>query len=205
MASAVPTAGATSAVAVVGVTGAAMGLGVLGIADESAARSPAVDAGATLSGTELAGLLAARGRASDDDVSRSLSRPAALSEQRETKTAHLPVSKQEMSGQLTTTVEATEPRDIAITMMAEYGWGMDEFSCLDSLYVSESDWDHTATNPSSGAYGIPQALPAEKMASAGSDWRTNPATQIEWGLDYIRSSYGTPCSAWSFKSANNWY
>ena len=71
--------------------------------------------------------------------------------------------------------------------------------------MRESEWVITATNPSSGAYGIPQALPTSKLATAGSDWRTNPVTQIRWGLDYVKGRYGTPCAAWSFKSANGWY
>jgi hypothetical protein len=80
-------------------------------------------------------------------------------------------------------------------MLPAYGWDSSQFSCLDALWVSESDWNTYAENPTSGAYGIPQSLPPEKMASAGADWRTNPATQISWGLNYIRLSYGTPCSA----------
>lgn len=103
------------------------------------------------------------------------------------------------------TVEApSDPRDIARAMLVPYGWSA-EFGCLDQLYIGESNWDHTATNPTSGAYGIPQSLPAEKMATAGSDWRTNPATQIEWGLSYIEDAYGSPCAANSFKLANGWY
>lgn len=98
-----------------------------------------------------------------------------------------------------------DPRAIARSMMDEYGWDSSEFSCLDQLWISESDWDVDATNPTSGAYGIPQSLPPEKMATAGPDWRTNPATQIEWGLEYIDLSYGTPCSAWEFKQDHNWY
>jgi hypothetical protein len=98
-----------------------------------------------------------------------------------------------------------DPREIAQSMLADYGWDSTEYECLDQLWISESNWDHTAENPTSGAYGIPQSLPAEKMASAGADWATNPATQIEWGLGYIEDSYGTPCSAWEFKQANNWY
>ncbi|MDQ4084747.1 MAG: lytic transglycosylase domain-containing protein [Actinomycetota bacterium] len=98
-----------------------------------------------------------------------------------------------------------DPRAIAESMLDEYGWDSYEMECLDQLWVSESNWQVHATNPTSGAYGIPQALPAEKMASAGSDWRTNPATQIEWGLRYIDLSYGSPCSAWEFKQDNNWY
>jgi len=99
----------------------------------------------------------------------------------------------------------SDPRDIARAMLAQYGWSETEFSCLDQLWISESDWDPYATNPTSGAYGIPQSLPAEKMAAAGPDWRTNPMTQIEWGLSYIQQSYGTPCAANAFKVANNWY
>ena len=98
-----------------------------------------------------------------------------------------------------------DPRDIARAMIGDYGWSSTEFTCLDQLYISESGWDVNADNPTSSAYGIPQALPGEKMASAGADWRTNPATQIEWGLGYIRDVYGTPCSAMSFKSGNGWY
>jgi hypothetical protein len=100
----------------------------------------------------------------------------------------------------------TEPRAIARQMMAnKYGWGAGQFDCYNSLIMSESAWSVTATNPSSGAYGIPQSLPGNKMATKGSDWRTNPATQIAWGLQYVRDVYGTPCSAWSFKQGNNWY
>lgn len=97
------------------------------------------------------------------------------------------------------------PREIAMRMLPDYGWDASTFSCLDELWVGESNWDAHAENPTSGAYGIPQALPASKMASAGADWETNPATQIEWGLGYIRDVYGDPCAANSFKQANNWY
>lgn len=86
-----------------------------------------------------------------------------------------------------------------------YGWGASQFDCLDSLWTRESGWNYRATNPSSGAYGIPQSLPGSKMASAGSDWRTNPATQIRWGLGYIRGRYGSPCSAWAHSEETGWY
>jgi hypothetical protein len=89
-------------------------------------------------------------------------------------------------------------------MLADRGWS-GQWSCLDSLWSKESGWNVHAYNRSSGAYGIPQALPGGKMASAGSDWRDNPATQIRWGLNYIRSSYGTPCGAWRHSQAHNWY
>lgn len=98
-----------------------------------------------------------------------------------------------------------DPKSAARTLMADYGWGDDQFSCLDSLWTKESNWQYNAQNPSSGAYGIPQSLPAEKMAEFGSDYLTNPVTQIKWGLSYINDVYGTPCSAWSHSQATNWY
>src|SRR5690625_228535 len=98
-----------------------------------------------------------------------------------------------------------DPHDVARAMLADHGWGEDQFQCLDDLWARESNWDHTATNPTSGAYGIPQALPPGKMSSAGDDWETNPKTQIEWGLGYIDESYGTPCSAWAHSESHNWY
>ena len=88
---------------------------------------------------------------------------------------------------------------------SSYGWGADQFQCLDKLWQKESGWSYTAYNASSGATGIPQSLPGSKMATAGADWQTSAATQITWGLGYIKSAYGTPCSAWSHSQAMNWY
>jgi hypothetical protein len=96
------------------------------------------------------------------------------------------------------------PHGLAVAMLADRGWS-DEWDCLNRLWHRESRWDVGATNASSGAYGIPQALPASKMASAGDDWRTNPVTQIRWGLGYIAERYGSPCPAWRHSLANNWY
>jgi len=88
----------------------------------------------------------------------------------------------------------------------KYGWGSDEqWAALENLWTRESGWNYRAENPSSGAYGIPQSLPGSKMAAAGKDWRTNPETQIRWGLDYIKARYGGPKRAWAFFQANNWY
>lgn len=102
-------------------------------------------------------------------------------------------------------VPAGSAREIAQGMLSSYGWGMDQFSCLDALWQRESGWNHLAANPSSGAYGIPQALPGSKMASAGADWQTNPATQIAWGLGYIAGRYGSPCGAWGHSQSVGWY
>jgi uncharacterized protein YabE (DUF348 family) len=89
-------------------------------------------------------------------------------------------------------------------MVAARGWNSTQYLCLVSLWNKESGWRVTAYNPS-GAYGIPQALPGSKMASAGPDWQYNAHTQIAWGLGYIASVYGTPCGAWAHSQASNWY
>ena len=90
-------------------------------------------------------------------------------------------------------------------MLAAMGMGDDQYSCLVALWNRESGWNVYANNSSSGAYGIPQALPGSKMASAGADWATNPATQISWGLSYITSRYGNPCGAWAHSETVGWY
>ncbi len=94
---------------------------------------------------------------------------------------------------------------IAYDMVMARGWGQSEFDCLVALWNKESHWNVYAHNKSSGAYGIPQALPGEKMASAGADWATNPATQITWGLGYIAGRYGSPCVAWGYSQSRGWY
>ncbi len=120
----------------------------------------------------------------------------------------------------TTTVKATPPkpappapgcatysgnRRIACNMLPSFGFSTSQMPPLDKLWQRESGWRHTASNPSSGAYGIPQALPGSKMATAGSDWRTNPATQIKWGLGYIKQRYGSPAGAWRHSQSTGWY
>jgi hypothetical protein len=89
--------------------------------------------------------------------------------------------------------------------MLDKGYALDQFPCLENLWDKESGWNYKALNSSSGAYGIPQSLPGDKMASAGSDWKTNPATQIKWGLGYIKGRYGTPCKAWGHSQNVGWY
>lgn len=94
---------------------------------------------------------------------------------------------------------------IAYEMVQARGWGEGEFACLVALWNKESGWRVNAYNAGSGAYGIPQSLPGNKMASAGADWETNPATQIQWGLDYIGGRYSSPCGAWGHSQSTGWY
>jgi hypothetical protein len=96
-------------------------------------------------------------------------------------------------------------RVLAVALTAGRGWSERQWRCLDRLWMRESNWNHLARNRGSGAYGIPQALPAGKMRSAGADWRSSAETQIKWGLGYIAKRYGSPCAAWGHAEAAGWY
>lgn len=104
-------------------------------------------------------------------------------------------------------VDPAAAQAYASSRLAAFGWGQDQMGCLIKLWTHESGWRADAYNTSSGAYGIPQSLPASKMASAGPDWMTNQNTQVDWGLDYINRKYGSPCAAWNFEMSHdpNWY
>ena len=114
---------------------------------------------------------------------------------RQASAPNVPASCDEYSGN----------RALGCAVLLEVGFGLDQMGCLDSLWTKESNWRENAHNNSSGAHGIPQALPGSKMATFGADWETNPVTQIRWGLDYISKRYGTPCNAWSFWQGEHWY
>ena len=103
------------------------------------------------------------------------------------------------------TTPSGSPEQIAERMLSQFGWSSSQFSCLQPLWEHESGWSVTAENPTSGAYGIPQSLPAAQMASAGANWQTSAATQIRWGLTYIQGRYGSPCGAWAHEESDNWY
>ena len=97
------------------------------------------------------------------------------------------------------------PKEIARNLLADHGWDQDQWPCLEKLWNRESRWQVDADNPTSSAYGIPQALPGRRMAEYGADWRTNPVTQIKWGLDYIEDAHDSPCGAWAHSEAKGWY
>ncbi len=97
------------------------------------------------------------------------------------------------------------PRQIAWSMLHSFGWSTAQYKYLNWLWTRESGWNPRAANPYSGAYGIPQADPGSKMASAGPNWRTNARTQIRWGMRYIKGRYGSPRRAWSHEVSYGWY
>jgi hypothetical protein len=193
------------------VTTGAAATGVLPLAAPSgtadtgpATRSESVDltaaaAAATAVSPDTAAALRARG---EPQVSRSARRPAV-----DPRKAALLRNETTSGGQVSRTrkIGGGDPRSIAQALLPEYGFSSDQFGCLDSLWTKESGWNTHADNPTSSAYGIPQSLPGSKMATVGADWADNPATQIRWGLGYIRASYGTPCSAWAHSQSYNWY
>lgn len=100
--------------------------------------------------------------------------------------------------------DSGSPEQIAQAMLKQFGWSSSEYSCLQPLWARESGWNVYAENPD-GAYGIPQAFPGAKMASAGPDWESSAYTQIKWGLEYIRGDYGSPCGAWAHEEDDGWY
>ena len=150
-------------------------------------------------GAERVGLSAFRGFDREGEEARGLQQGGDPDEERRELAAKRRASRERR----TAPVSAGRARAIAQSMLAQRGWS-DQWSCLDRLWQKESGWRVTAANPS-GAYGIPQALPGSKMASAGDDWRTSAATQIRWGLGYIGDRYGSPCGAWSHSQSVGWY
>jgi hypothetical protein len=170
------------------------------VAGRSARMAYALSAkGQALAAQQAAAGRAAARRAAARAAARQRARLAA--EQR----AQQQAAQRQAQQQQQAAAPSGSPQQIAMSMLGSFGWSSSQFSCLDSLWNEESGWNVTATNPSSGAYGIPQALPGSKMASAGADWQTDAATQIKWGLEYIQSTYGSPCGAWAHEEADGWY
>ena len=179
------------------VTGVSVGVGVLGGDAGSDLAAPTADLGTLVRSTGNADAATVR----TDDLSRSDQR----GESDPAKVASLLDENDVAAITDARRLSDSDPRDIARALLSEFGFSGDQFGCLDSLWTRESNWRINADNPSSSAYGIPQALPGSKMSSAGADWATNPATQIRWGLGYIQDRYGSPCGAWGHSQSHGWY
>ena len=185
-----------------GVAAAATGIGVSGglMAGETDLAPAAADSRATSTTTGTSSMSPAdlERREQREVVSRSQSRTRTTA----SKAAALSVA-QGAAVSRSESLSDGDPRDIARALLPLYGFDSSQFSCLDSLYVSESNWRVDADNPTSSAYGIPQAL--TQLHELPADYMTSAESQIRWGLEYIRDTYGTPCSAWSFKAGRGWY
>ncbi|MFE5243724.1 MULTISPECIES: transglycosylase SLT domain-containing protein [unclassified Streptomyces] len=170
------------------------------LTQQADAQASAADAAAKKSAEETARIQAAK-----DAKSKKQAAEDKLEAEREAKEAAERASRDSVRSASSFSTQSSysvaEVQAMARAMMPA-----DQFQCFSNIVERESGWNYKATNPSSGAYGIMQALPGSKMASAGADWQTNPATQIKWGLSYMNSDrYGSPCAAWSFWQANHWY
>ncbi|WP_450164486.1 aggregation-promoting factor C-terminal-like domain-containing protein [Streptomyces albicerus] len=147
---------------------------------------------------------AARKQAAEDAIAKQKAAEKAEREAKERKEA------QEAASRSATRDPSSFPAQASYSIsevqdMARQIVPADQFQCFSNIVDHESSWNYRADNPTSDAYGLVQALPGSKMSSAGADWATNPATQIKWGLSYMDGRYGSPCGAWEFWQANNWY
>jgi hypothetical protein len=175
---------------------------------ESAAAKAAVAkaaaqkaAAAKTAAAKAAAAKAAAAKAAQQQAAQQAAQQQATQQQAAQQQAAQPTTAQQPAA----SAPSGSPQQIAEQMLSQFGWSSGQFSCLQPLWALESGWNVYASNPSSGAYGIPQALPGSKMASAGPDWQSDAATQIRWGLTYIQGTYGSPCAAWSHEEADGWY
>ena len=153
-------------------------------------------------------LAAAKAAAAKAAAAKAAAAKAAAAKAAAAQAAQQPAAQQQAAQapqQPAASTPSGSPQQIAEQMLSQFGWSSSQFSCLQPLWAHESGWNVYASNPSSGAYGIPQALPGSRMASAGPDWQSDAATQIRWGLQYIQGTYGSPCAAWSHEEADGWY
>jgi hypothetical protein len=184
-------------------TGFAIGSGSLSLGAEGHADAPT---------TSISDLSAASGAKAVAEVAAAApTRAQPVVTRSDTRAKADPLKKDTLALGAGNTMSRTEdlsdedPRSIARALLSSYGWDDDQFGCLDSLWDRESHWNVHADNPYSSAYGIPQALPGSKMASAGPDWADSAVTQIKWGLGYIQDRYGSPCSAWGHSESHGFY
>jgi len=181
------------------------GLTQRGTTYESAAAKAAAQkaAAAKAAAAKAAAAKAAAAKAAAQQAAQQRAAAQQATEQQATQQQAAP--QQTTVQQPAASAPSGSPQQIAEQMLSQFGWSSGQFSCLQPLWALESGWNIYASNPSSGAYGIPQALPGSKMASAGPDWQSDAATQIRWGLTYIQGTYGSPCAAWSHEEADGWY
>ncbi|MFD7709999.1 transglycosylase SLT domain-containing protein [Streptomyces sp. NPDC059785] len=169
------------------------------LTQQADAQAIAADASAKKDAEE-----AARKQAAEDAVTKQKAAAKAEKDAKEREEAKKEASRSETRDATSFSVQSSY--SVAqIQAMARQMVAGDQFQCFSNIVDHESSWNYKAVNASSGAYGLFQALPASKYSSAGSDWQTNPATQIKWGLNYMNQRYGSPCDAWSFWQANSWY
>ena len=168
------------------------------LTQQADAQAIQADASAKKDAEESARLAAAKTAVAKKAAAEKAEKAA--KEKAEAKAAAAKASKSSSSFPVQSSYTVAQIQSMAASMVPS-----GQYQCFSNIVDHESSWNYRAVNASSGAYGLFQALPGSKMSSVGSDWQTNPATQIKWGLNYMDSRYGSPCEAWSFWQANNWY
>ncbi|MGA5424282.1 transglycosylase SLT domain-containing protein [Streptomyces lavendulocolor] len=180
---------------------------VSSLTQQAEAQAAAADSAAQKSAEEAARIQAAKdaeAKKAAADAEAEAEKAAKAEEERKEREAAERASRDEVRSASSFATQSSY--SVAeVQAMARQMVPGDQFQCFSNIVDHESTWNYRAQNPSSGAYGLVQALPGSKMASAGADWQTNPATQIKWGLNYMNERYGSPCGAWSFWQANHWY
>ncbi|WP_432985735.1 transglycosylase SLT domain-containing protein [Dactylosporangium sp. CA-233914] len=175
-------------------------------ATPSASRSPASvdEADALAKAKDAAAEASTEAKAAEDEARKKAEEEASRSKTR-TSSAPPPTNSAPKYPVPSSCNVYSGNKKIGCAVLVGYGFGLDQMPCLEKLWDKESHWNVSASNKSSGAYGIPQAVPGSKMSTVGADWRTNPETQIRWGLNYIKGRYKTPCGAWSHSQSSGWY
>lgn len=171
------------------------------LTQQADAQAASADAAAQKSAEEAARIQAAH----DAKAKKEAAEAKKAKEEQDRKDAKERASRDSVRADASSFTVQSSYSASEVQAMARQMMPSDQFQCFSNIVSHESGWNYTAQNASSGAYGLVQALPGSKMSSAGADWRTNPATQIKWGLGYMDGRYGSPCGAWSFWQANSWY
>jgi hypothetical protein len=198
---------AAAGVGVLALTGVSGNSGTTAASDTGAVQQVSAWTPDTAQQQSLTAQADTAGKKTEQDAARKAAAAAKVREQAaQREQVSQAVNRSQQRGNMAvqasvTTAVSSGPQETARRLVGSAA----QFQCFSKIVSHESGWNHRATNASSGAYGLVQALPGSKMASAGADWRTNPTTQIKWGLDYMNSRYGSPCAAWSFWQAHNWY
>ncbi|MEV6925959.1 lytic transglycosylase domain-containing protein [Dactylosporangium sp. NPDC051485] len=177
-------------------------------ATPSVSRSPFTldEADALAKAKDAASDASAQAKAADDEARRKAEEAASRANTRTTTAPPPPPTNSAPKYPVPSSCDVySGNKKTGCAVLVGYGFGLDQMPCLEKLWDRESHWNASALNKGSGAYGIPQALPGSKMATVGADWKTNPETQIRWGLNYIKGKYKTPCGAWSHSQSTGWY
>ncbi|MFC8172991.1 transglycosylase SLT domain-containing protein [Streptomyces sp. NPDC057242] len=178
---------------------------VSSLAEQASVQAAAADSAAKKSAEEAARVRAAKDAEAKKEAAVKAEAEAKAEKERKKKEEEAERASRSAARDISSFAAQSSYTIAEVKAIARQIVPASQFQCFSTIVNHESTWNYRAVNPSSGAYGLVQALPGTKMSSAGADWRTNPATQIKWGLNYMNERYGSPCDAWDFWQNNHWY